>query len=77
MGNAEKKRHSPGLLEFLKVVETFEHDLFARLFDLAGEEHLVKDCVDLYVSPAPYYASTHLVEGEDKVELAHVLKKGV
>lgn len=35
------------LVEFLEIVEPIKHDLFARLFDLAGEEDLVEDGVDL------------------------------
>ncbi len=46
------------------MLEPREHDLLARLLDLAGEKDLVEDGVDL-------------VEVEDEVELAHVAEEGV
>lgn len=52
------------LLELIEVLEAGEDDLLAGLFDLAGEEDLVEDGVDL-------------VEVEDEIELADVTEKGV
>lgn len=46
------------------MLEAREHDLLGGLLDLAGEEDLVEDGVDL-------------VEVEDEVELAHVAEEGV
>lgn len=46
------------------MLESREDDLLARLLDLAGEEDLVEDGVDL-------------VEVEDEVELADVAEEGV
>jgi hypothetical protein len=46
------------------VLQPREHDLLARLLDLAREEDLVEDGV-------------HLVEVEDEVELADVAEEGV
>lgn len=46
------------------MFEAGENDLFASLLDLAGEEDLVEDGVDL-------------VEVEDEVELADVAEEGV
>lgn len=46
------------------MLEPRQHDLLARLLDLAGQEDLVEDGVDL-------------VEVEDEVELAHVAEEGV
>lgn len=51
-------------LELVEVLEAREHDLLGGLLDLAGEEDLVEDGVDL-------------VEVEDEVELAHVAEEGV
>ena len=51
-------------LQLVKVLEAGENDLFARLLDLAGEEYLVKDSVDL-------------VKVEYEVELADVAEEGV
>jgi hypothetical protein len=60
---------SPGvhyffLFELIEVLEAREDDLLARLLDLAGEEDLIEDGVDL-------------VEVEDEVELADVAEEGV
>ncbi|KAJ3579931.1 hypothetical protein NPX13_g634 [Xylaria arbuscula] len=52
------------LLELIEMLEAREDDLLARLLDLAGEEDLVEDGVDL-------------VEVEDEVELADVAEEGV
>lgn len=46
------------------MLEAGQDDLLAGLLDLAGEEDLVEDGVDL-------------VEVEDEVELAHVAEEGV
>jgi hypothetical protein len=46
------------------MLQPRQHDLLARLLDLAGQEDLVQDGVDL-------------VEVEDQVQLAHVPEKGV
>lgn len=46
------------------MLEPRKHDLFTRLLNLAGEEDLVEDGVDL-------------VEVEDEVELADVAEEGV
>lgn len=50
--------------QLVQVLQAREHDLLARLLNLAGEEDLVKDGV-------------HLVEVEDEVELADVAEEGV
>lgn len=52
------------LFKLVQVLEPREHDLLASLLDLAGEEDLVEDGVDL-------------VEVEYEVELAHVAEEGV
>jgi hypothetical protein len=52
------------LFQLVKVFKPRQHDLFARLFDLAGEEHLVQNGI-------------HLVEVENQVQFAHVSKKGI
>lgn len=44
------------------MLQPRQHDLFARLFDLAGQKHLVQDGIDL-------------VEVEDQVQLAHVAEE--
>lgn len=46
------------------MFQSRQHDLLARLLDLAGKEDLVEDGVDL-------------VEVEDQVQLADVAKEGV
>lgn len=46
------------------MLQPRQHDLLARLLDLAGEKNLVEDGVDL-------------VKVEDEVELAHVAEEGV
>jgi len=60
----EAAASSPTLLQLIQVLQPRQHDLLARLLDLAGEEHLVEDRV-------------HLVEVEDEVQLAHVPEEGV
>ncbi|CEF88198.1 unnamed protein product [Fusarium graminearum] len=46
------------------MLQPREHNLLTRLFDLACQEHLVEDSIDL-------------VEVEDKVKLADVSEKGI
>jgi hypothetical protein len=46
------------------MLQPREHNLLTRLFDLARQEHLVEDGIDL-------------VEVEDKVKLADVSEKGI
>lgn len=52
------------LVQLIQMLQPRQHDLLARLLDLAGEEHLVEDGVDL-------------VEVEDEIELADVAEEGV
>ena len=52
------------LFQLIQVLQPRQDDLLAGLLDLAGEEDLVEDGVDL-------------VEVEDEVELAHVAEEGV
>lgn len=40
--------HGLALFQFIQVLQSCEHNLFTRLFDLAGEKDFVKDSVDLY-----------------------------
>lgn len=56
--------NSSQLLKLVQVFQSRQHDLLARLLDLAGQEDLVEDSVDL-------------VEVEDQVQLADVAKEGV
>jgi len=53
-----------GSLQLIQVLQPRQHHLLASLLDLAREEDLVQDGVDL-------------VEVEDEVELAHVAEEGV
>lgn len=52
------------LFQLVQVLQPRQHDLLARLLDLAGEEDLVEDGVDL-------------VKVEDEIELADVAEEGV
>lgn len=52
------------LLQLVQVLQPRQDDLLTRLLDLAGQEDLVQDGVDL-------------VEVEDQVQLAHVAEEGV
>jgi len=52
------------LLQLIQVFQARQDDLLARLLDLAGQEDLVEDGVDL-------------VEVEDEVELADIPEEGV
>lgn len=36
------------LFQFIQVLKSCEHNLFTRLFNLAGEKDFVEDSVDLY-----------------------------
>lgn len=52
------------LFQLIQMFEPRQNYLLARLLDLAGQEDLVQDCVDL-------------VEVEDQVQLAYVAEEGV
>lgn len=61
------------LFQFVQVLKPCEHNLFTRLFNLAGEKDFVEDGVDLYpqlvypyinVSIFVALSVTHLVEIE-------------
>ncbi len=51
-------------LQLIQMLQPRQDNLFARLFDLTGEENLVQDGVDL-------------VEVEDQIQLAYVAKESV
>lgn len=52
------------LLQLIQMLKSRQHYLLARLLDLAGQEDLVENCVDL-------------VKVEDQVQLADVAEEGV
>jgi hypothetical protein len=37
------------LLQLIQMLQPRQHHLFARLLDLAGQEHLIQDSVDLFI----------------------------
>lgn len=71
------------------MFESRQHDLLARLFNLAGKEDFIQDGVDLAQSPNQYsldtnlpapfhlitHPITHLVKVENKIQLAHIPKE--
>ena len=52
------------LLQFIQVLQSCQHNLFACFFNLTSQEHLVENCIDL-------------VKVKDQVQLAHVAKESV
>lgn len=58
------KKKTPSSFQFIKMFQPRQNDLFTRLLNLAGQEDLVEDGVDL-------------VEVEDEIELADVSEEGV
>lgn len=59
-----KSKTDISLLQLIQVLQSGQNHLFARLLDLAGEEDLIENGIDL-------------VEVEDKIELADVAEEGV
>jgi len=52
------------LLQFIQVLQSCQHNLLACFFNLTGQEHLVKNCIDL-------------VKVKDQVQLAHVAEESI
>lgn len=71
------------LLKLLQLLQPCKYDVLTCLFDLTRQEYLVKDRINL-----PHHrirgrkevgrsVVAHLVEVEDEVELAHIVKERV
>jgi len=81
--NACKPTTAHQLLEFVQMLQPRQHNLFTRLFNLSGQEHFVKDSVNLSpnqsaVHPSLYalvLALAYLVEVEHQIQLTHVPKE--
>ena len=69
------------LLEFLQLLQSGQYDLLACLLYLSSKENLIKDCIHLYVneqlSREGKVMGSHLVEVENQIEFANVIKEGI
>lgn len=66
-------------LQLVQMLQSCQHNLLARLFNLASKKDLVQNCIhlDFHQSSEPPVTSAcpHLVKVEHQVELADVAKE--
>jgi len=59
--NACKPTPTHQLLKFVQMLQSRQHDLFTRLFNLSGQEYFVKDSVNLFPNQSAVHPSLYVL----------------